>query len=766
MKKLLSLILAFTAVINLLAENHTGSVGLVLSGGGAKGIAHIGVIQALEDNDIPIDYITGTSMGSIVGGLYAAGYTPKEMLELIASKGFSDWSTGKIAPDLTYYLLQPTETPAMLNLNLGLNDSSKVTSRLPTSLINPLPMNFAFMELFTPYTQQCDENFDNLFVPYRCVTSDVFAKHKIVLKSGNLGDAIRMSMSFPMVFEPIDLDSLPMYDGGIYDNFPVDVMMTEFAPSRVIGVDVSTPNSPTTRNMLDQLENMIMQPDNYPFPDDIGVYIHINLTEFSLLDFPKYQEIYDIGYARGIEMIDSIKKKIPERIPKQAREIRREIFKSHTPVVEFDSVKVTGGKPGQNIYLESLFRRRHETDTFGIAFAKEAYYRAITPGRLVNFVPTPLFDKADSIYTLNFKALVKDDFSLGLGGYMSSSTNSMLFLTGSYNTLSFNSLNAGINLWIGQSYIAALGRMRLLFPTVTPTAWSFEIEASQQKFSESERLFFEFGAPNFVTKSEIFARTYYSLATARRNVLDIGLGIGHLRDRFYARDADGISLPDYAYSNFNLGEFYVQWARNTLDNRFAPTAGCNVNASASYILGSRHFKSDNPLLARYGGHIQWFQASVDAEKYFPLSRKFSMGTCVKGIWSTKGLLDNYDATIVSANAFNPTVASYDAFNPALRANSFVAAGIKPVWKISSTFQLRGTFDFFLPYRRIVLQEGTTKPRWSKPFAHPDYVGEVSGVVTLPFGNIRVYTQYSTGGGERWNAGISIGTFMLAPRFIK
>ena len=90
-----------------LAVYPTGqSVGLVLSGGGAKGIAHIGVIRALEENDIPIDYVAGTSMGAIVGGLYAAGYTPEEMLQLILSEGFADWSTGRINPNLTYYFVR------------------------------------------------------------------------------------------------------------------------------------------------------------------------------------------------------------------------------------------------------------------------------------------------------------------------------------------------------------------------------------------------------------------------------------------------------------------------------------------------------------------------------------------------------------------------------------------------------------------------------------------------------------------------------------
>ena len=94
------------------------SVGLVLSGGGAKGIAHIGVLQALEDNDIPVDYIAGTSMGAIVGGLYAAGYTPAEMMQLLLSRGFSYWSTGRVDPELTFYFNREEPSPSLLNIPL------------------------------------------------------------------------------------------------------------------------------------------------------------------------------------------------------------------------------------------------------------------------------------------------------------------------------------------------------------------------------------------------------------------------------------------------------------------------------------------------------------------------------------------------------------------------------------------------------------------------------------------------------------------------
>ena len=125
------------------------TVGLVLSGGGAKGIAHIGMIRAREDAGIPIDYITGTSMGAIVGGLYASGYSPAEMIELIASRDFSYWSTGRIDPADTYYFTSRRDTPSFVTFNLG-KDSTRITSVLPVSLINPIPMNYAFFSCSAP----------------------------------------------------------------------------------------------------------------------------------------------------------------------------------------------------------------------------------------------------------------------------------------------------------------------------------------------------------------------------------------------------------------------------------------------------------------------------------------------------------------------------------------------------------------------------------------------------------------------------------------
>ena len=126
------------------------------------------MIKALEENNIPIDYITGTSIGAIIGSLYAMGYSPEEMLELMLSKEFSYWQTGTVEEQYTYYFKEPYPTPEFAHFSIDMSDSLQIkASFLPQSLINPIQMNQAFMALFSQATAKAGWNFDNLFVPFR-----------------------------------------------------------------------------------------------------------------------------------------------------------------------------------------------------------------------------------------------------------------------------------------------------------------------------------------------------------------------------------------------------------------------------------------------------------------------------------------------------------------------------------------------------------------------------------------------------------------------
>lgn len=762
--KLISIFFLNLLPLSIFADKPRQSVGLVLSGGGAKGIAHIGVIQALEENNIPIDYIAGTSMGAIVGGLYASGYSPDEMMALLQSPDFANWSTGQIDEKLTYYFAKSDPTPSLFDINLGKQDSVVTSSIIPQGIINPLPMNFAFMQLFSAYTAQCDGNFDNLYVPFICIASDVTHKHKIVCRSGSLGDAIRASMSFPIVFYPIEINGVYMYDGGIYDNFPVDVMKHDFAPSIIIGVNVSTPETKSSTNtVVDQLSAMIMQGTVKPVAPEDGIYIHLNLEHFGLLDFPKAKAIYDIGYARATEMMDTITTRITARIPSDARRLKRKVFKAKTPYLTFDSVGVTGGTKAQNNYIKYVFTKGN-SDTFGIEQAKDSYYRIITPGKLNNLIPHANYDKTDSIFTLNLKASVKDNYKLGLGGYISSSTNSMLFLSGGYNTLSFNSFDANINTWIGQSYIAADINAKMYLRSAIPSYLKLQAVASRQKFYENENLFYEDNMPSFISNTELFGRLNYCIAAGRRGKFEIGMGYGYLYDRFYQSDVIDFASHNRDKCSYSLGQARLSYEHNTLNSSIYPTSGALYKATAIGVMGNYDYSTESLITVEKT--TKWVQLELCAENYFNISSKLTFGTELNILASTKKLVENYYATIVQSPAYTPTASSYNAFNPAFRANSYAAAGIKPIWKLSKNIQLRGEFHSFLPFREIKENVIDFSPYYGKWFSNPEFFGEIAAVMHLPFASLSAYGNYMSYPRNNWNFGFSFGLFFLAPKFLR
>ena len=182
MKRVLPIIILCLFTISMLPMKAQ-KVGLVLSGGGAKGMTHIGVIRALEENGIPIDYVAGTSMGAIVGALYAMGYSPDDMEALLRSPDFKRWYTGVIETRYSYYFKENRPTPEFFTIHFGLRDSIRTKPQiLPTSMVNPIQMNLAFVELFARATASCNGNFDKLFIPFRCVASDVYNKKPLIMK--------------------------------------------------------------------------------------------------------------------------------------------------------------------------------------------------------------------------------------------------------------------------------------------------------------------------------------------------------------------------------------------------------------------------------------------------------------------------------------------------------------------------------------------------------------------------------------------------------
>ena len=770
MPRLLLILLVFMSVLPLSAHQR---VGLVLSGGGAKGIAHIGVIQALEDHEVTIDCIAGTSMGAIVGSLYAMGYSPSEMMALIKSPEFADWSQGRINQEYTYYMLEQQPSPALTHINLGFNDSINTTSILPTSLINPIPMSFGFMELFGPSTAQCRGDFDRLFVPFRCVYSDVYNKHKVVVSHGDLGDAVRASMSFPLVFKPIEIDGVLAYDGGIYDNFPVDVMRQDFKPDIMIGVDVSAPNAkPSPNDLMAQVEDMIMQKSDYNLPADEGIRIKLDLERFSLLDFQQADSIYAIGYRHAEAMIDSIMGRVTARTPSAVLKQRREKWRSATLPLVFDSVAVSGVTAPQARYVTRIFDNDADADTFGITQARAAFYRAVSPGRFSTLTPHADYDSISGLFRLRLDGTVKRSFDVAGGGFITSSTTSFLFLSGTYNNLTSHITTANVSAWLGQSYMAAYGSLSHGLSTPIPMNIGLQTAIMRQKFNEDEKLFYDWSSPAFITKSQFYANLYWSMAPTRRSKLSFSAGYGHLWDTFFSGLFDGEDDRGRDHTHLDLGQAAVEWERSYLDNILYPTDGSFAKVRFSGVIGNVDydpFASTLPGASSLGDRdrmMSWLTLEAEGSKYWHLRRHFSLGLSGHAIASTRKLLNGYTASLVMAPAFTPTASSFNAYNPAFRANSWVAGGVNPVWHPTSNLQLRGTFNCFVPARKIIRDtDNPYLPRYGRWFDSPQFYGEIQAVLTTPFAALTAYVNYQSYPGCNWNAGISLGLFHLAPSFL-
>ncbi|MDE6717676.1 MAG: patatin-like phospholipase family protein [Muribaculaceae bacterium] len=748
------------------ASEKRQTVGLVLSGGGAKGIAHVGVIKALEENDIPVDYVTGTSMGSIVGSLYCCGWSPAEMMKLFTSKDFGYWSTGTINPVniSRYSRLDPT--PQWVGINISLKDSTGIWSMLPTSLISPIPMNIEFLELYSRYTLQCRQNFNNLFVPFRCVTSDVYHKHKIVLKDGDLGDAVRASMSFPLVFRPIKINGVLVYDGGIYDNFPVNVMQKDFNPDFIIGVSVSGPDQkPEQGNIYSQLEDMIIQNNDYNVPSENGIKIQVPVLQFGVLDFGEAQTIYDIGYKTGLAMVDSIKKRVSAREPLEEVNARRARFAKATPEVEFDSVAVSGASTkGQERYLEYLFEGRHHKP-FGLEKTQEAYYRAVNDGTLDNLVPRAEFGN-NGKNTLQLAATVKKPWSIGVGGWITSSTNSMLYLDLGFHTLSFNSLDVDLQGWVGQSYYAGMLSGRFSLRSDTPSYLEFMAVAQRQKFYDSELLFYQTSTPTFITESQNFLRMKYVWEANRMAIGFADLSWGHESDTYYPDNT-----VDFANSAKDKTQYIVTALRagfkgGLLNDELYPSSGCQWRADlqGSYELSRFTPGYDKALRTDYKGH---FRASAELlwKQFFPVGKHFTVGGAANILGTLQKLPQNYTATLIHAPAFAPTPSTKNYFNEAFRSDNYVAAGVMPIWSPVSKLQIRGDFYLYSPIRDLKRGPGNSA-YYSGWFRKADFIGEMAVVYNFPFASLSLYGNYLSYPAKNWNFGINFGLLFHAPRLLR
>lgn len=766
MKRLFSII---TALLLLLPQTQAQTVGLVLSGGGAKGIAHIGLIQALEENNVPIDYIAGTSIGAVIGALYAMGYTPAEMLELIKSEEFISWQTGKIDEKYIYYFKKPEPTPEMVSFKIGIKDSSRITPQfLSRSLINPLPMNFAFLQLFAPSTAQAKGDFNNLYIPFRAMASDVYNKKALVLRNGDLGDAVRASMSYPFIFKPIEINGLPVYDGGIYNNFPVDVMKADFNPDIIIGsVVAGSSGKPKEENFMAQIENMVMQKTDYTLEPEDGILLRFNLRDIGLLDFRKAEQIVDIGYTKAVEMMDSIKQRIPRQVSKERRHVQRLVYKSKTPDLIFNNIDVTGGNNAQHNYIKKQMTAGKKGDSLAEEDIKRSYFKLLSDSKISDLIPHASYNEQDNRFDLKLKAKMSDNIVASLGAYITSTNSNLVYLGLNYRTLALYSTDYDVSGQFGKTYNSAMASARFELASKIPMYLKMMYVFSQQKFYESEKLFYDNDAPTFISQLESYFKLRMGLPFMTNAKSEISLGAGYLKDKYYPSNAVDFTRVAQDESQYMMLMGSLKFEKNTLNNAIYPSLGSQTALLGEVVFGNEKYYKAPENNIRYNVEkdgFSWIQITSKTENYFPIAPRFTLGLKSQAVVSSKGFFNNYTSTVIQAPAFTPTPHSQIVFNEAFRANQYVAAGVVPIWKIIRNLYLRSEFYAFVPFFKIK-RDKNNQPYYGKFMQSFNYLGELSLIYQLPFGSVSMYVNKYSNPSDNWNFGVSLGMLLLSPKFL-
>lgn len=307
MKILLTILSFFLVSVNSWAQEPVNrpKIGLTLSGGGAKGLAHIGILKAIDSAGLKIDYITGTSMGAVLGALYSAGYSGKEIEKLCENMDWDALLSNQIP--LQALSMEEKNQYARFAIDIPyINNKIKLT----TGLIQGQELSIKLSELFFHVFNTRD--FSKLPIPFKCMATDLETGELVVLDSGNIVTAVRASMAIPSIFTAVNIGDKKLVDGGLVRNFPVK-NVKEMGADITIGSNVSGGLSTKERiaNPIDVILQMAFFKEAGDFREEVpltNLYIYMPLRKYNMGSFGSTDEIIKIGEETGKSYYEQFKK--------------------------------------------------------------------------------------------------------------------------------------------------------------------------------------------------------------------------------------------------------------------------------------------------------------------------------------------------------------------------------------------------------------------------------------------------------------------------
>jgi len=761
MKKFMLLYLLSIAVFQVNAQK----VGLVLSGGGAPGIAHIGILKALEENNIPVDYIAGTSIGAIVGGMYAMGMSPDEMVEMIKSADFKRWMTGETAPEESWYYQNANPNPNILTLRIQIDKdhhSGIKAKLLPSNIVSPAQMNYAFIPLCAQADAVAQGDFDKLFVPFRCVASDVYNKKSVTLHAGVLGDAIRASMTFPFVFKPISIDNHLLFDGGIYNNFPADVMQNDFNPDFILGSVVAyNPPKADEDDPMMQLQNMIITRTDYSIPSSQGLLLNFDLKATNVFDFTKADELVQIGYDSTMKHMPELKARIHRRVTATEIATRRREFRSKFPALKFDEISVEGVDSLQKQFVKRTFQ--HNGKVLDLKEFKQSYFKLVSDPAISEVVPHAVFNDTSGLFDLKLKVKTDEQLKVLIGGNISSASSNQLYLGLMYQRLTDRKQSAYIDAQYGKIYSGLGFGARMEMPSHKNRYLKLAVVLHSFDYLNWNKSFYQGDETACFNQREAYGKLSVGFPLGMSGLMELGVGYGAMTNIYNQNNTLIDSTTGNDKSIFSVAGAFCKAESNTLNDLMYPTTGFDYSTSLQVFNGQEGFQSGtNFTLNMTNKKDTWLQFKARSDHYFPLFPHFTLGTYAELVYSSRNFLHNYTATCMQAPAFQPTPYMRTVFSEAFCANQFAAVGLKPIYLISSQLHLRTEAYWFVPYKTIQRAADNTA-YYSNPFSSSQFMAESTLVYNFKVASAGLFANYNTA--NHWVLGLNIGVLLFNPKYL-
>lgn len=713
-------------------------IGLVLSGGGATGLTHIGVLKALEENQIPIDYVCGTSAGALVGAMYACGMSPKEMEAYVTSTTFQLMSMGNI-PSNHRFLYRESEPDASV-LSLPFSPDSLLETSIPMNVIRSTYLDFEMMKLMGQVGALNQRDFNQLLIPFRCVASDIIKKKSVVFKTGDLNAAVRASMTYPLYMNPIKIDDVIYFDGGLYNNFPVNVMYEEFHPDFIIGSNVSDNAAvPDEQNFIGLLDHMTRTPTNYSLPCPDGIVIKPT-SLIGTFDFPSVTEAIEAGYQEAMKQMDSIKLFVKRRSDTLSLNNKRLELKKALNSVPITSIETVFHGKKQTQYIGKSLLRSNKKEALSWDKFEYRYYR-LYAAEQVDFLFPTVQQKKDSSFQLKLYMRRSKPFRLDVGGHLSSRSVNTGYLGLTYRRLGRTATSIHAESYFGKFYGSVKAEASLDFPSVLPISVSSYFVMNRWDYFRSFATFFEDVKPSFLVQNEMYYgfKLKHPILNNSKGVLDFrGFALEddyYQTSNFLSTDSTDRTLLTGGLISYEITDYALNRKQFANEGHFFTLKLKYLTAEEKSLPGTTA-QFDSTVTKQH----DWLNMNIEGQYYFLTEPHFHMGIHGKAMFNSQSLFSNYTASLLQMPTLNviPDLETY--FFKEYRSPQFIALGANCVVPIYRGLEFRMDFYYYQPFLTLQQSDDGTI-QYSKPFKGDTWLASSSLLYHTPLGPIRATLNY-------------------------